>query len=280
MKRAFSARLCVLIAVFMTAFILPALPARADLLIMPIRIYFLGRERMQDMTLVNTSDKAATFRIGWRHQRQVETGGYRPQEEPLNPDYNPEDLIVFSPRQVTLPPGGKQRVRMSLRRPPEMPDGEYRAHIQLQRIGEVSRKVYEDEKSGVSMGLAVNVGFAVPVVIRQGAYNAAAKLSAPPRFIPAGSEGRQKPTIEFSIDRSGDFSTIGNIAILWSGPGQSEKEIGRLNGVNIYPELTRRIVRIPLNTDSIPAGTIRILYEGDGPDKGVTFINQSFPVGG
>ena len=109
-----------------------ASPAQANILIMPIRIVFGPRDRMQDITVLNTSEtQAGTYRLAWIFAKQTEEGTYVKLDEPLNPELDPEQTMLFSPRQVTLPPGGKQRVRLSLRRPADLPDGEYRAHLYL-----------------------------------------------------------------------------------------------------------------------------------------------------
>ena len=260
-----------------------ALPAWADVMIMPIRIVFNSRDRMQDITVFNSSDvEGGTYQLSWMNVSQTESGNYKRLDGPLNPELDPSTAILFSPRQVSLPPGGKQRVRLSLRRPADLPDGEYRAHLYLkntkkQSAGSMNVKGGESE---MTIGMGMNVGIAVPVIIRQGAYDGTASIQ-PPSFVPRSADGKTPPKIKFSIDKSGKFSTMGNVRILWipSGGGE-EKLIARQNAVNIFHEVSRRLLEIPLKVDRVSGGSVRIIFEGDGPDKGITFDEKTFPVGG
>lgn len=265
--------------------ILPAaVPAWADVMIMPIRIAFSSRDRMQDITVFNTSKtQGGTYTLSWMNAQQDETGAYKILKTPLNPELDPATAILFSPRQVSLPPGGKQRVRLSLRRPAELPDGEYRAHLYLkntkrQSAGSVNVKTGQDES--VSVGMGMNVGLAVPVIIRQGAYDGTATIGAP-RFTPGSADGKTPSRIEFTITRGGKFSTIGNVNVFWKKPeGGEEVLLARQNAVNIFHEVPQRQMRIPLKLKQVSGGTVRIVFEGDGPDKGITFDEKTFPVGG
>lgn len=260
-----------------------AVTARADVMIMPIRIVFSSRDRMQDITVFNSSrNEGGTYVLSWMNVQQTETGDYKKLDKPLNPELNPETAILFSPRQVSLAPGGKQRVRMSLRRPADLPDGEYRTHLYLKNTkrksaGSMSMKAGEAD---VSIGMGMTVGIAIPVIIRQGAYDASASID-PPKFLPGSADGKTPPRIEFIINRSGKHSTLGNVQVFWKPPtGGEEVLIARQNAVNIFHEVNRRIMRIPLKVAHVAGGSIRIVFEGDGPDKGITFAEKTFPVGG
>lgn len=259
---------------------LPVVPAAwADIMIMPIRIVFSSRDRMQDITVFNSSrTSAGTYTLSWVYAQQTEDGGYKQLDHPLNPELDPKTAILFSPRQVSLPPGGKQRVRLSLRRPPDLPDGEYRMHLELKNASRQS--VASIQREGASIGVGMSVGLAVPVIVRQGAYDGTASIGAPV-FTPGSADGKTPPKIEFYINRGGKFSTLGNVMVFWKSPaGGEEKLIARQNAVNIFAEVPRRMMRIPLKVDRVVGGTVRIVFEGDGPDKGITFDEKTFPVGG
>lgn len=262
-------------------------PALAGLMIMPIRVAFTSRDRMQDITVINVSNnQSETYRMSWLNVAQTETGDYKRLDQPLNPEFDPETAVLFSPRQVSLPPGGKQRVRMSLRRPAGMADGEYRVHLYLKstsrhNAGSMSMNIDGPEgQASANIGMGMNVGIAVPVIVRQGTYDGTASIGAP-RFIPASADGKKPPLIEFTIERGGKFSTIGNVMVYWTPPdGGKEILIARRNAVNIFHEVPRRLMKIPLKVGRVAGGTIRIVFEGDGPDKGITFDDKKFPVGG
>lgn len=254
------------------------LVAQAKLLIMPTYIVFKDRERTQDITIMNTSDKPGTYRVGWLNYQQNERGTYDRQDGPISPHFDPETMIVFSPRQVTLPPRAKQRIRLSLRRPPDLPDGEYRAHLKLQSIGRPDAVSRTNVEGGVATEVRANVGFAVPVIIRQGEHEAQIKIDSP-QFLPAPNEKDNRPRLKVTLHRSGAHGTMGRLRAYWTPPGQEERRIGQLNNVNAFPEIDHRTAFIPLQENNVNAGTLRIVYEGTGVDRGKTFDELMLPIG-
>lgn len=275
--RAFTQAIYLLTLLFISSVIMVP-PAHADLTITPLRITFNDRDRTAEIVLINTSQNTNTYRVDWIHNKQDPNGLYEKIDTPLTPEYNPEDMIVFSPRQVTIPPGGRQRIRLSLRRPPNMPDGEYRAHMRFQKLAHDSTGNEEGPDSGMSLSVVVNLGFSIPVVIRQGNYDAKAKISNV-KLIPASGETGGVPQLSFNLKRSGKNSTIGRVHAFWVSPSGEETRIGRTNNIVIYPELDERTVKISLRVSEIRGGSIKVVYEGDGPDRGITFDSVTVPVG-
>jgi P pilus assembly chaperone PapD len=256
------------------------IPAYATLLIMPVWIIFKDRERTANITLVNTTNEESLYRIEWRYQKQNETGAYDILDGPIDPAHDPSKMVLFSPRQVTLPPKGKQRIRLSLRRPPDLPDGEYRAHLVMTRIDTTKINPEKPEEKGkIRVIIGMNVGYSLPVIIRQGAYNSTAAISNP-HFVSGSADGKNPPELKITLTRSGLYSTMGGVKVYWSPPGQSERVIGELNNVNIYAELAKREIGVKLNEKQIAGGNLRVVYEGQGPDKGVIFDEKTIPVGG
>ena len=107
---------------------------QASLTISPLRVVFEGRQRSAEVMLLNLSQEENTYRVGWIYNKMDEDGQYERVDQTLTPGYDVADFVLFSPRQVTIPPSGRQKVRLSLRRPPDLPDGEYRAHMIFQKL--------------------------------------------------------------------------------------------------------------------------------------------------
>ena len=66
--------------------------AQADLFISPLRVVFEGRDRSALVTLVNRSNEANTYRIGWADKTMLNDGSYqdiesypKSQKAPQNP---------------------------------------------------------------------------------------------------------------------------------------------------------------------------------------------------
>src|SRR3546814_5860625 len=66
------------------------------------------------------------------------------------------DMVVCSPRRVTLPPNQPQVVRVGVRVPARLPPGEYRAHMLFRAVPDVVPAVAGEAKpasTGVSIAL-------------------------------------------------------------------------------------------------------------------------------
>ena len=272
-------------AVLLFSLLLPCAATYADILLMPPFVTFKDRERMQDIMVLNTGKKTGTFRMSWVHNRQNPDGSYMAQPTPVNPAFDPQTMIVFSPKQVTLPPGERQRIRMSLRRPPDLPEGDYHGHMQLLRVSQDQGRANKAQvANGASTVLDMRVGFAIPVSVRHGTSDATVTISDP-LFIPADTNPTardKRGRLQVQLSRTGKFGTFGRLRAYWTpAGGGEEKEVGALNYVNVYPETERRSARIILKPDvQISGGKVRVVYEGDGIDKGKVFDEKTFPIGG
>lgn len=254
--------------------------ASANIMVVPLRVLFNDRDRTADITLLNSSANAGVFRVGWMYRKLNPDNTYENIDGPLDPAFDPAQMIVFSPRQVRIQPGGRQRIRMSLRRPADLPPGEYHAHMRLLRLvgQDETERASDAPESGMALGVVANLGVAVPVVIRQGAYDCRVEITDA-RFIAAGQEDEKQPQIEMFLNRSGLHGAMGRVMVYWDHDGK-EEIAGRMNNVSLFTEVSRLRVRIPLQITNIPGGTIRVAFEGDGPDRGMKYAEKTFPVGG
>ena len=118
------------------ALITPSLlPAQqGGLLVAPTRLVFEGRSRGGEVTLVNSGTETTTYRIEVIRLRMKEDGSFEDVVEPQAGERFANDLIRYSPRQVTLDPGVPQTVRVQLRLPAALEEGEYRSHLLFRAI--------------------------------------------------------------------------------------------------------------------------------------------------
>lgn len=255
-----------------------AVPAQANMLIMPTRVYFVDGERMKTLTVLNDGAEQAVFRIQMQYKRQLPEGGYESISAPLNPGYDPASWLVYSPRQVSLDGQAKQSIRLSLRRPAELPDGEYRVHMALDRTARESIERRQGDAGKLSPQMFLNVGFAVPVIIRKGANDAKAEIknySLLPADVQAGDT---RPRLMVDITRSGKYSTVGEVAAYWTAAGSTEEVlVGQQKGIVIYPEVASRSIRVFLN-QQIHGGKLRVVYTGSEVDRGKTFDEKIFTL--
>lgn len=251
----------ILFAVLLICVSAQAHASRVDIL--PRKIVIEDRTRSGDITLLNMGEKTIIVRVELLSYRQNPDGTYEHLDGPLNPAFVPENVVRFSPRQFTLPAGGRQKVRFSVQKPMDLPEGEYRFHVKATSFDEGEFSVRRQPAAkGSSIGIKTNVAVAIPVVVRQGQLTTGAKISNV-SFVPAAQSGKNKPALKMDIARTGTAGVMGTLIAY----GEGGKEIGRISNLNVFSEVQSRNVLLPL--DEVPAGKIRIQYVNDFDDKGI-----------
>lgn len=159
--------------------------ARADLMLYPTRLVFEKNQRAAQIELINNGAEPATYRLSLVNRRMGESGEFLPVAVAAPGELFAEPLLRFSPRQVTLQPGTSQTVRVMLRKPAELADGEYRSHLQFDKLadtqGSTSVESQADAGRGIGVVLTALVGASVPVIVRHGATSASVALNCSAR---------------------------------------------------------------------------------------------------
>ena len=225
-----------------------------DLLIAPTRVVFEGRLRTAEITLVNIGSATATYRITFVHLRMDEQGGTKEIEtagaEPG--ERFADQLIRYSPRQVTLEPHVAQTIRMQVRKPDDLEPGEYRSHLLFRAVPSAAPDLETTgNPAAFSVQLTALYGVSIPVIVRHGDVSATATLSDLDLVPPSGAEAT--PVLRFRIDRSGNESIYGNLTVTFVPAGGRASVVGLANGVAVYMPNPVRRAAIPLR---VPPGTV------------------------
>ena len=238
----------------------PAL-ASGDLLVAPTRIILDG-SRGTEVVLNNIGSAPATYRISLEIKRMTAAGGLdEVAEENATPAERAAlDMIVFSPRRVTLPPNQPQVVRVGVRVPEGLPPGEYRAHMLFRAVPDVVPAVGAEAKpegAGVSIALTPIYGITIPVIVRVGDLGAEAVIGD--AWVSEGADG---PAFNFDLSRTGSRSVYGDIEV--TRPGVAEPLLVA-RGIAVYPEVGARKVslRVPDEVAAKLKGPVNIRYSED-----------------
>jgi len=221
----------------------------ADLLVAPTRVVLEGRQRTAEVTLVNTGSTPATYRIGFVQIRMNEDGSTTEIETPGPGERFSDGLIRFSPRQVTLEPNVAQTVRIQLRKPADLPAGEYRSHLRFRGVPRQDPVQAANASSGINVHLVPVYGVSIPVIVRQGETAATVALDAP-ELGPPGENGVRALSVR--MRRTGNQSVIGNFAVSFIPLRGEPIVVGLAGGVAVYTPNPTRVVMIPLH---VPPGT-------------------------
>ncbi|GHF00295.1 fimbrial biogenesis chaperone [Thalassotalea profundi] len=252
----------------------------ANLLLTPTRIEFDQRERSAKVSLVNTGNKTKTYKIFWRQQKQLNDGQYYhfQSEEEIADFPTADKMLRFSPRQVTLAPGERQYVRIALRRPKDLAEGEYRSHLVFEAQPDREEEKARAAANTSGIKLYLNLAFAIPVIVREGSLNVDTEFSKI-ELLTKKVKGKQHLGANLYLKKSGPHSTVGNVKVYWTDLGGStERQIGILNNIAIYPEVNLRKIAIGFKDHTIKPGTLRVVYQGSEELEGITFIDHKLTV--
>lgn len=240
-----------------------------DLLVTPTRIVFEGRTRTADVALINTGEKAATYRIALGQRRMTELGGIEPADVALPGELFATGLVRFSPSQIILKPQECQTVRLQLRLPADLPAGEYRSHLQFNGVPDAIGAPIdgtEEKTEGIGVVLRPIYGVSIAVIIRKGDLSAELKLSDLKYDAPTADQPAQ---VSFCMNRTGTSSTYGDlVASLKTADGKSQI-VGKMSGVGVYypNPLRRATMRLTIPPGTITAGGTLLLGYFKQDDK-------------
>ncbi|MBA3895616.1 MAG: molecular chaperone [Sphingomonadaceae bacterium] len=264
----FSARLAALALLSAAA---PALAA-GDLLVAPTRVVLDGA-RGTEVILNNIGAQPATYRISLELRRMTADG----RLDDVAPEAaNAKEtatlaMISYAPRRIVLAPNQPQAIRIGIRPPADLPDGEYRAHMLFRAIPGAAPATATPVREGLSIALTPIYGVTIPIIVRKGSLKAAASLSGVHMV-----RDKDGPQLAFTLARSGDRSTYGRIRVTRSG---IDKPLLEVRGIAAYAEISSRTVALPV--DAVVAaklvGPVKIEYLEDN-DAGGGLIAETSAV--
>ena len=241
----------------LTALVAPV--AMADLMLYPTRVVMEKNQRAAQVELINNGLAAESYRISVVNRRMTETGEIVSADNAEPNELFASDILRYSPRQVTLKAGESQTVRISLRKPASLAIGEYRSHLQFDRLPDVEgsnniEQTKNSEQSQITISLITLIGASIPVIVRHGDTAASVTLDHLVIETAHKTEGQAggPPLLAFHMNRSGNRSVYGNLLATYTSPGGEPVRVGLANGVGIYVPNTLRIAKLPTK---LPVGT-------------------------
>lgn len=238
---------------------LSASAKQAQLLLLPTRIVLEKNDRFVTITVKNRGDATGSYRIAVEDMLMPENGPIRELKSGETDPYSAKDMIRISPRQMTLAPEESQNIRLMVRKPRDLADGEYRSHL---RVTLVNDNVEEDEKSdqpkdNFVIAVKPRLSLVIPVIIRHGKTDYSVNIEQ------LNLHKTSQPTLDIGFTRTGNRSSMGDIRVIYIKPDGKEAVLKELPGVAIYRSVANRQLSIPLEMPkgvSLGSGKIRVTY--------------------
>lgn len=255
----------------------PCAPALAELMLHPTRIVFDKNMRAAQIELINNGAKPASYRISLVNRRMTETGQFEPADTAIDGERFADAMLRYSPRQVTLEPGTSQTVRIMLRKPADLAEGEYRSHLLFDKLPDVegSASIENRQAGSAQIGVVINalVGASVPVIVRHGTVGATAGLDG--LALQKGADKR--PLLALRLHREGSSSVYGDLGVSFTPRGGKPQSLAQVGGIAVYTPNRVRQVTLPLQLPAnlaLAGGTLEVAYR-ERPEAGGKLLAQA-----
>lgn len=256
-----------------------------DLVVSPTRIVFEGRTRSAQVTLANRGSATATFRISLIDMAMDDNGQMSQLSAEQTPGTSATSMVRYAPRQIDIPPGATQVVRLSLRKPSGLADGEYRSHMFFRAVPPegAGRSVTDEtalQEGELRIQLIPIYGVTIPVIVRNGQLSADAKLD----HVALRDSTQDAPQqLEVEISRSGTQSTFGDLVATYiPADGGEQIVVGRISRLAVYtPNPKRRVamvLRVPDGVTLKPGGRIHVTYQETDEEGGKMLAEQDLAL--
>ncbi len=234
------------------------------LTITPIQVIFTDRQRTVPVSVINQSDQSITYAISLATYRKDTDGGYHKAIEETRDEELTRSMIRFSPRRATIGPGERQLVKLMVRKPADLPVGEYHTWLVLTplRNSENQKDSGAIPTQGQSIDLSIVVTSVFPVFIQHGDIFGDIKPQAL-RFIES-PESPSGKAAEITLSRSGEGAAFGTV-VLYHTPkwGRKKTTIALAQKLSMFIPETERTQTIPLRNITgldLTSGTVEVVY--------------------
>lgn len=250
------------------ALMMAAAPAFAEgvLYVSPLRVEVKPGE--QTTTLSVTNKAAITKRYNVTSLDQVMNAD-GVTETVDNFEFSAKRMMRFMPRRIVLEPGQRQLVRVMIRRPGGLPDGDYHTHLLFEEEQpSVSASVSETLDKGFKLNMGAIYSVAIPVVIQHGDVTSTIALGDV-SVVRKAENGAPNGYILAVVNRGGNAEATGFLTVKSADDKMTDLVSPRR--VRVYREANTVNLRLPLNEFGASyKGSAKVLFKRDNlPDSAV-----------
>jgi P pilus assembly chaperone PapD len=206
--------------------------ASGDLLVAPTRVV-LTNTRSSEVVLSNTGSEITVYRISLELRRMRPDGQLDKIPSPNAAEQLALSLVSYAPRRVAIGPGQTQTVRIGMRPPAGLADGEYRVHLTFRAVPQIADNQEPAADGGLGIKLTPIFGVSIPVIFRVGQTQA--DVTIPHAKLIRNPDGRT--AVSFTLHRQGNASVYGDALLFRSG---QQKPLAQKRGIAVYPEVSDR----------------------------------------
>lgn len=236
--------------------------ASAEMLISPTRILMENGSNYATVTIKNIGDATGRYRVDIIDAEMQRSGAVKLLEKGKKEKYSAKDILRISPRSITLRPQEYQAVRLLVRKPKELEEGEYRSHLRFKLTDNNIEGHEEEKKKGLS--ITPRLVMVIPAIIRYGKTHY--QLTIKQAELTSQANHPEKKSMKMVIGLSGNQSVMGDILITQEQNGKVQ-ELSRHAGIAQYRGTEEREITVPLDKAPTGNGKIHIEYREQNKDE-------------
>lgn len=251
--------LCLLSMVMALGTSMPAYAGKAGTLLYPTRIVLADKDRTETLTIKNNGTATGSYRLEIEDMEMKNDGSIVTIIEGQQAPFSAKEMVKLSPRKMILKADENQTIRLLIRKPKDLEDGEYRSHLRVTLLDDNVDGQQDTSQVPQNLGISIKpvVSMIIPIILRHGKTEASNEISG----LSLNNEGG-KPVLKLRLDRHGNRSTLGNISVVFNKAGK-EIKLGEENGIAVYRPLANRQIEVPLTLPegvALSDGTLHVTY--------------------
>lgn len=160
----------------------------------------------------------------------------------VDPATSPRSAAAFiraGPRRFTILPGQGTQLRVAVRPPAGLPQGEYRLHLRIELVRKLGARAPDQEAKSETKQVGINVPIRVALGARILYRHKVKPEGGRVETVTARTEG-QTVVVSFDIIRLGETSLLAKYQVIARYPSGAAKPIGPAGGISLYPEHDHR----------------------------------------
>lgn len=183
------------------------------------------------------------------------------------------DLMLVTPRRVSIAPHESQTIRLRAHPPADGAAGEYRTHLIISALPPVDTGLTAEEVGAKGDGKSLSVrvialySLAIPVIYRQGAADVRGHID----HLALSPEAE---ALEMDMARDGATSIYGAVEIRAGGP--KGQVLGLVDGVGVYPEVDHRHLKVTLRRRVARGEQLSITWRDQDVKPGALIATSDF----
>ena len=248
----------------------------------PTRFVLDGTQRTAAVDVINKGDATGSYRIEIVDMIMPERGAIREIDNGQTDPYSLKAFARISPRKVILKPGEDQMVRILLRKPRNLQDGEYRSHLKV-TLTEDNLDEAQTKKPSTNLAIVIRprLAFTIPIILRQGETHYNVGIEHARVYYAEQDTKKTSPMLELLFTHEGNRSSMGDLKVTHISPTGKSTVLTYFPGIAIYRDADRRRISVPLSVPDgvdLTAGQLQVSYTAQQREGGGLIASMSLKL--